>query len=251
MNLSEDEKLALQQERNSDDETIDVIRRTRIDSKKFVLNQSDTWLNNMVLISFGLGGALIPIAATISLRGRYQHKALFWLGLVILLTNGIYLLMRIINKIAEDQLGLQVAGLKEEYYLVRRRNASDELSRGSSDIDNYKNVANELINHAKTIAGTRSEHRDNKINYDTSIATGLLLSGLYFVAFSAISVRLRFILLIYLICVLAYVFTIKKQIADAKPILNERIEWDNKIDEEEKRMTQSTRDYVSNKGKAK
>jgi hypothetical protein len=242
-----DDKKALETERNLDDETINIIRKTRLESKKFVLNQSDTWLNNMVLICFGLGGALAPIAATISLTGRHQHKILLWLGVVLLIGNGIYLLMRIINKIADDQLNLQIAGLKEEYYLVRRRNVSDELLRGSASLKAYQKVALELFDQASQIAGSRAKHRNSKANYDIDITTGLLLSGLYFVAFAGISLRLRFIVAIYIVGLIIYVLVVRRQVSDATPILKERVDWENKIDEEEKRMTEATRDFLSNK----
>lgn len=223
--------------------TIDNIRTGRKEVSFKLADRWDGWYNNLMVICFGLGGALIPIGTTIHFT-LSVGVILFWAGSGLLLANGLYIL--VLRKITLENDGNRAInmGYEIEYYSMVARNRVQDVLLNKTFNNNEYEAARSKIYEITTEELTKSYRHTRKIDIHMDIMTLALIISFGLLISSAISsvdwLVFGSILAGLLIIVLVVVFVFRARAP--KSAIIERDRWLQKIDDERGKSQSVARD---------
>lgn len=210
--------------------SVDKVRegRTTVGYKLFDFYHD--WFNNLMLVSITIGTALTALS-TIPDFEKYIRLPFFWIGVSLMICNGIYILMFKKRGLEKESLRAATMGYETEYYLLLLRNRTEDVIKGRP-VD-----PNELITTKDTLLSKASDDIDEsyqenkKIDHRMDVSVLVLIAGLLCIVLSTFKndVWLIFGGLISLSILLAFLLFFKRTAKEAREALAERDLWLQRI----------------------
>lgn len=217
-------------------ESLDLIRDSR---KNVGIKLSDLWgdwYNGIMVISFGLGGALIALLIGINFY-TYTNQVFFIFGAILLLINGIYILFLRKILLEKESLALTTMCYEIEYYLMVCRNRQEDIMRGHEfHQSEYDDALKKISNNTFSVMDNLYE--STKVENHMDISITLFIVSLAFIGLSAIKnpLWLALLSLLSLIGILVLLIYFRNTSNKSKVAIKTKDKWLKKINNEQRRV---------------
>lgn len=163
-----------------------------------------------------------------------MNVTLFWAGNALLVTDGIYILLKRKAAFERESIGMITLGYEEEYWALRAKNCMlDYLVTGQFDGAKYKEAKDKLITVSRAKL-KESQDQTNKIDSSMDVMTSLLLMGIWCFTLSAITnwIIQVFAILIGGSLIIYMLFKFRNSTELPDTAIRERKKWDKLIEQE-------------------
>lgn len=213
---------------------ISLIRESRSDGKKILLDQRHTWRNSVLTICFGIAAAFFAAGPNITFASRHR-EIMFWVSALLFLFVGLFVMIYVKNKLDSDSNELSTIMMEQEYYLLKVRNLYREALAGQKEVDQkliQDNIAS--IKQKSSEVAKSTIKNSKKIQIVDDLWTIILIFAFYFLGFSFVPLhkaRLGWYVvlgvLLVISCATYFVNTFKK----AKTTNKDYRVWRKKLDD--------------------
>jgi hypothetical protein len=212
------------------DKSLEMIRNGRRETKMKILDNWNDFYNTLATICFTLGGALIAIVFAVS-DNPYPKIISFWIGLVLLLADGVFILVTRVMGMEFDSKESIAMGYEEEYYLFVARNRMLEFRNGEEfKQDEFTNARNKALD---VMLRQIDPGSSNKLDRKSDIALSVFLCSFGFLLITLFpsSINRVFDLVLMLIVAIIFVvfFLIRSKSEKVKGAIRRRDYWNAKI----------------------
>jgi hypothetical protein len=195
----------------------------------------DNWYNNLMIICFTLGGALIAVATAVHF-GNGLDRISFWLGDILLLGNGLYILLHR-KRIYEVESSKAITmGYEIEYYsMVARNRVQDILRSKPFKQEEYESAKDELLRISLEDLD-KSYDNSRQIDIHMDVMTIILIASIGLLAITSVKKTCWLIiagigLLIFLMILILF---FRSKANEPKEAIKKRDEFLEKLKEERK-----------------
>jgi hypothetical protein len=207
------------------------LRESRNKAQLHSLEQAEGWLNSLVTIYFGLGGALMAVAATTKFPAKH-NEVLFWVCTLLLVGNGLFVTYYRKVKIEISTNNARTLVLEIEFEIAKAYSMVREKLAGKSiDLKVYEDLKQKIRNMSKQELADSYE-RGRKIEIFTDISFLTLLLSFYLFVIAATHMTKQVLTFYYVggvVLLIVMVALSVRSYMNARNSINKQVELQTKI----------------------